>query len=154
MSLIPEPQHKSILAKQRKHTHLPIIVFILAVGHLGILGLAVGGRTTPYVSGEAHHLTGTLAIFGAAPVWIPLHFIAGLMLFLTAFGTVPGQYGDWTIHISGGIYLVWGAITLGWAAVQTNPPVSLLGPFLTLILAGVAFWTAAVWDDDDDDTED
>lgn len=129
-----------------RHPHLPALALLLAFGHATIVILALAGRTAPYVASSAHHLEGALAILDAAPVWVPLHTIACIGLVAAAADAIPQRFGEQAAHISAGVYAAWGSITFAWAATR-HPPVSLLGPSLTLILAAFAIWAAAVWDD-------
>lgn len=134
-----------------RHPHMPELVLLLAAGHVAIVVLALIGRTAPYVTGGRHHLDGTLAVLDAAPVWVPLHLIAAAgLVAAAAAGRLPHRPSELVIHASAGVYAAWGGITFAWA-VTRHPPVSLLGPTLTLILAGIAYWTAAVWDDPEED---
>lgn len=135
------------MTSRTRHPHLPELAALLAVGHTAIVVLALIGRTAPYVTGGRHHLDGTLAVVDAAPLWVPLHVLAAAGIIASIKGIGPKRWSDQACHLSAGVYAAWGGITFAWAATR-HPPVSLLGPTLTLILAGVAFWTAAVWDDD------
>lgn len=138
------------MTSRTRHPHLPVLALLLAAGHATIVLLALAGRTAPYLAGGRHHLEGALGVLDAAPLWVPLHTIACVGLVAAAADAVPTRFGDQAAHVSAGVYTAWGVITFSWAATR-HPPVSLLGPSLTLILAGVAFWTAAVWDDDPED---
>lgn len=138
------------MTARTRHPHLPVLALLLAAGHATIVVLALAGRTAPYLDGGRHHLEGALAVLDAAPVWVPLHAIACLLLAGAAADAIPRRLGDQAAHISAGIYGAWGVITFAWAATR-HPPVSLLGPALTLIFAGVAVWVGAVWDDDLED---
>lgn len=136
--------------RRRGHPHLPELAVLLAIGHAAIVVLALIGRTAPYVTGGRHHLDGFLALADGAPLWVPLHIIAAAGIVASVTGIGPKRWSDQACHLSAGVYLAWGGMTFVWAATR-QPPVSLLGPTLTLILAGVAFWAAAVWDDNPED---
>lgn len=134
----------------QRHPHLPILAILLAIGHFVVLGLGLIGRTAPYVNGGYHRLEGSLAVLDAAPIWLPLHTGAAILLVLAAVNIIPDRWSDLACHISGGVYLAWGSITFAWAATR-HPPVSLLGPSFTLLLGAISIWAAAVWNDDPED---
>lgn len=133
----------------QRHPYLSVFAIILAIGHMSILALGLTSRTAPYVDGQ-HRLEGALAVLDAAPVWLPLHMLAAIALFLSAVNVVPARYSDFSCHLSTGVFLGWGGITFFWA-ITRHPPVSLLGPTLTLLCAAFAFWLGAVWNDDPDE---
>lgn len=130
-----------------RHRHLPVLALLLAIAHIAIVVLALIGRTAPYVTGGQQHLDGALAVLDASAMWIPLHTLAAVGLFLAAFDWYPRHMPDLACHVSSGVLLAWGAITFVWS-ITRHPPVSLLGPSLTLLLGFVAMWCGAVWDDD------
>lgn len=140
---------RELLHRVAPARHLQAITCILAASHVLIVGLSSVGLTTPYYEHTRHPLRGFFAAVDASGVWIPFHTIAALLLIAAAAGYIPREWSDQACHFSSGVLGAWGTITLIWSVTRT-PPLPILGPCLAIILAAVAVWTAARWNDTTD----
>lgn len=122
------------------------VTALLAFVHFAIFLLASAQRTGPYLEHSPHSLTGWFVVVDAASIWIPAHGLAAFALAVAATGRATNNWCKQSVRFSFVALVLWGTVTLLWS-LQQHPPVSLLGPVLTVLFATLALWVDRQWDD-------